>query len=1007
MRVQQILLAWACASVLAAQSLPDAQPLKLGTVVERELSNTQSHAYRLKLGGGGYAGLRIAQRGVDIVVQVRDPAGKLVAEFDSESRTHGQEAVGVLAESPSEFELRIQARYPMIAAGGYELRVVELRLATARDRAIFQAHELSTEANRLEEDGNYDQAMAIAARALSVGEEALGPDDSYTGYLLFRVASLKRIKGDFAEGERIFERAIAVSQKALGREHPQTALALRGLGRIYMATNQYAKAGALLEEQIGIFERTLGTVHPSVASGLRALAVLHEYLANLARAETELQRAMAIAGQTLPPDDITAISILHDLGDLYWRMGDNQRAEPIIRRELAILEKKEGPEHPHLCPPLQNLGIIARQKHEYGSALELLSRSLAIKEKAFGRRNLDTAGLLVNIANVYGDQGEYAKALQGHLEALEILQAVGGPYHPSTLLVMGNVARAFAANRQISQAIEYEKRFNEALEKNLAINLAIGSDREKLAYLNGWSRRTDRTISLNVREAPDRQDAAEIAVLTLLQRKGRVLDAMSNGIRALHERASPEDRRLFEELDQANSTLAKLALNGPGKTPTEEYRKRLAAIEDRREKLEAGISGRSAEFRAQAQPVTLAATRAAIPPAAALIELGRFHSADSRDSNRYEEADANYIAYVVRRQGEVRFHDLGPVKNIDDSVAALRAALGDPRRSDVSELARALDRKITQPIRQMLAGASQLLIAPEGSLNTIPFEALIDESGRHLVERYSISYLTAGRDLLRQQVARASKTGPVILADPLFGEPETALAGTSPASRRSITTGANLSSVYFAPLPGTAEEARSIQSLFPEAEILTGRQASKASLKRLEAPAILHIATHGFFLDDPSGHTAGQPARSGKLEDPLIRSGLALAGANQIKSGSDDGILTALEASNLNLWGTRIVTLSACETAVGQVRNGEGVYGLRRAFLLAGTETLVMSLWAVSDRMTREMMVAYYTGLKQGLGRGEALRQAQLAMLKRKDRQHPYYWAGFIQLGDWTSLQGK
>jgi CHAT domain-containing protein len=190
--------------------------------------------------------------------------------------------------------------------------------------------------------------------------------------------------------------------------------------------------------------------------------------------------------------------------------------------------------------------------------------------------------------------------------------------------------------------------------------------------------------------------------------------------------------------------------------------------------------------------------------------------------------------------------------------------------------------------------------------------------------------------------------------------------------------------------------------------MLTGRKANKASLKRIEGPAILHIATHGFFLDDPAEHPAGQqPARPGKIEDPLIRSGLALARANQIKDSGDDGILTALEASNLNLWGTKVVTLSACETGVGQVKNGEGVYGLRRAFFLAGTETLVMSLWAVSDRLTREIMVAYYAALKQGFGRGEALRRAQLAMLKRKDRQHPYYWASFIQSGDWTNLDGK
>src|SRR5262249_12971440 len=160
----------------------------------------------------------------------------------------------------------------------------------------------------------------------------------------------------------------------------------------------------------------------------------------------------------------------------------------------------------------------------------------------------------------------------------------------------------------------------------------------------------------------------------------------------------------------------------------------------------------------------------------------------------------------------------------------------------------------------------------------------------------------------------------------------------------------------------------------------------QAAMERLNAPRILHIATHGFFLQDAS-RQANAKAGGGANDDPenpLLRSGLALSGANLVKDGRSDGILTALQASNLNLWGTKLVTLSACDTAVGEVKTGEGVYGLRRSFFLAGAETLVMSLWPVSDYVTREMMTEYYTGLKKGLGRGEALRQAELAMLRRK-----------------------
>src|SRR5262249_48520547 len=214
-------------------------------------------------------------------------------------------------------------------------------------------------------------------------------------------------------------------------------------------------------------------------------------------------------------------------------------------------------------------------------------------------------------------------------------------------------------------------------------------------------------------------------------------------------------------------------------------------------------------------------------------------------------------------------------------------------------------------------------------------------------------------------------------------------------------------------LAATEREARSIQALFPDARLLTGVMATKSSLKQAAAPSILHIATHGFFLEagtDRSG--AGRqaaPAPDGgraRIDNPLLRSGVALAGAN-LRQQRDDGILTALEASGLNLWGTKLVTLSACDTGLGEVRTGEGVYGLRRAFIEAGAESLVMSLWPVSDYVTREMMTSYYAGLKQGLGRGEALRRVKLALIRRQDRQHPFYWASFIQSGEWANLDGK
>jgi CHAT domain-containing protein len=414
-----------------------------------------------------------------------------------------------------------------------------------------------------------------------------------------------------------------------------------------------------------------------------------------------------------------------------------------------------------------------------------------------------------------------------------------------------------------------------------------------------------------------------------------------------------------------------------------------------------------------------------MPVNAALIEFAAYRPFDPAiDSVTAAFGKLRYAAYVVHRTGPPSGVDLGDAETIDKAVGALRGALSDPMRSDVRRLSLALEAAVMRPLGGLVGDSTHLLISPDGALNLIPFEALLDERGRYLVQRYRYTYLTSGRDLLRMQVAREGQHGPLIVANPAFGDLSAeALAraepiAASPAAssgltvrtreqRRSVTSARDLSEVYFAPIAGTAREAQAIQRLFPDATVLEGDRASESSLRQFAAPRLLHIATHGFFLQyagfAPKGgapESAGGPGR-----DPLLRAGLALARAN-IRSGTDtdDGVLTALEASRLNLWGTRLVVLSACDTGVGEVRNGDGVYGLRRAFVLAGAESLLMSLWPVSDTWTERQMRSYYQNLKLGKGRGESLRLVQLAMLARNPRLHPFYWANFIQSGDWAPL---
>jgi CHAT domain-containing protein len=245
-----------------------------------------------------------------------------------------------------------------------------------------------------------------------------------------------------------------------------------------------------------------------------------------------------------------------------------------------------------------------------------------------------------------------------------------------------------------------------------------------------------------------------------------------------------------------------------------------------------------------------------------------------------------------------------------------------------------------------------------------------------------------------------------------------------------------MAKMVFGPLPGTAAEAKALAAVLPGVWVLTQAQATEAALKQVSGPRVLHVATHGFFLPDQPRAAATGETRGLKLvvgdetpatvhvENPLLRSGLALEGANDRRGANgEDGILTALEATGLDLWGTQLVVLSACETGMGEVRSGEGVYGLRRALVLAGSESQVMSLWQVSDEATKDLTVSYYKRLLAGEGRTEALRQVQLEMLTGGSHDvgepgrgltlqsggvasfsHPYFWAAFIQSGDWRSM---
>jgi len=397
-----------------------------------------------------------------------------------------------------------------------------------------------------------------------------------------------------------------------------------------------------------------------------------------------------------------------------------------------------------------------------------------------------------------------------------------------------------------------------------------------------------------------------------------------------------------------------------------------------------------------------------IPPTAQLVEFVRYRPFDPRATKTTERfGPARLAAFVLRREGEPRWVELGAEDTINQRISAWRAALRSPAGTDVKALGRAVDDAVMRPLRQAAdGGARHLIVSPDGSLNLIPFGALVDEENHYLLEQHEITYVTSGRDLLRLQYSERAQRPPLVIADPAFDQ---AGAAARPAADTRAARGID---GKFAPLPGTAAEAQAIAKLMPRAVVDTGALASEVVVKSAYRPSVLHIASHGFFLDQLPPPASGSASRGltasnavASTTSPLLRSGLALAGANLRQGGgSEDGLLMAIEAASIDLTGTKLVVLSACETGVGEVRSGEGVQGLRRAFVIAGAESVVMSLWPVSDEATKDLMAGYYEQLLKGQGRAAGLRAVQLRMLKDSRRSHPFYWASFLVAGQWSAI---
>jgi CHAT domain-containing protein len=875
--------------------------------------------------------------------------------------------------------------------------------AIAQDQNVLRsALKLGQQATQLYGQGEYQQALPLAEEALSLREQELGANHPLVAGTLGNVAALHQALGNYDRAATLLQRALTITAQIAGIESLDYALQLNNLAEVYRAQGNYTQAEELHLKSIAIREELLQPTDLSLAIAYNNLAEIYRAQGNVEQAKPLYEKALQIARLSYTENHPFIAVLLNNLAELYRLQGDLDQALDLYSQSLQIVRLTLSHNHPHYGALLNNMATLYLDSGRYAKAIPLIQEAMQIVEQQLGNQHPNYARSLDNLATAYYHQGNYAKATSLFQQTIALQERVLGNTHPDLARSLKGLSYVYRMTDKIEQAIDLQTRANQIDEYNLSIMLFHGNEARKQAYLSTIENTISSTISLNVQQAPQNPRATRLALTTLLQRKGRVLDTLTDSQNNLRKYLTPDAQVLLSQLAASRSQLAALLFGGAIDAP--DYQQQLTDLRNQIQAQETQLSQQSAQFKTQAQPINLDAVQKLLPADSALIEFVLYRPLIRRNGDASQWGEPRYAAYILHSQGDPQVVDLGAATALNRSVTQFRNALRDRRfLKPFQQAARNLDAKLMQPLRPLLKDKTQLLISPDGQLNLVPFAALIDPQEKYALENYTLSYLSSGRDLLRLQTQPSTRRD-VLLANPQFGNSR-ALRDTrrgSPSSTRGI------GNLEFSPLPGTDAEVKAIAPLLPNALILSDAQASEAQIKQVQSPRILHIATHGFFLNDEASTPStlsGSPNPSS--ENPLLRSGLALAGFNQRQqqSNGDDGVLTALEASSLDLWGTQLVVLSACETGVGEVSNGEGVYGLRRAFVMAGAASQLFSLWQVDDLGTKDLMVKYYQQLLAGKGRSEALRQTQLEMLNDPRYRHPYYWAVFNLSGDWRSLQ--
>jgi CHAT domain-containing protein/Tfp pilus assembly protein PilF len=933
-----------------------------------------------------------------------------LAEALAKSETEAERA-GLLAEekelAPSELALALgdqgdrfynQGAYPE-ALSIYRL---EQSLAYQIGSEAGVARALNQIGNVHLQQGGYAQALESFQTSLTMSESL--DDKAVIACALTGVGLVHLEQGDYAQALELFQKSLAI-REALG-DDAGIGVTLNNIGRVHYRRGDYARALELHQKSLAISESLEDKV--AIAKALSDIGIVYRIQGDYARALEYYRKSLTIYEGGGNKHGIA--TVLHNIGNLYRLQGDYSQSFESFRKSLALREEigdKAG-----IASTLSHLGLFYGLQGDYAQALERFRRSLSVSEALGNKAGIARA--LISIGRVHSSQGNQAQALEDYQKSLALREAIGNRAEVADTL--NNIGEVYMAQGQYSQALDTASRaaalagqigYIEVLWKALlvagAAHRALNEPvQARLAFEEAIT--TIETLRANVAGGAEEQQrffeskvSPYHAMVDLLTRDGRpaealifaeraksraLLDALQTGrvnvTKAMTSQEQEQERELNDRLVALNTQISReTARPKPDQTRLTELKARLQKARLDFESFQTSLYGAHKELRTQrgeAQPLRPEETAALLPDSAsALLEY-------------VVTDDKTYMFTITKAAGktesEVRVYGL-PVKRdeLDKQTEVFRRQLAG-RDLGFRASAAKLYELLLKPAEAQLRGKTNLVIAPDGKLWDLPFQALLTGANRFLIEDAAITYapsLTVLREMAKRRNNQGANPVPATLL--ALGNP---LLGREAINRAALT----LRDEMLDPLPEAEKEVKALSRLYgnSRSKVYIGAEAREDRLKAEATRArVLHFATHG-ILNNAS---------------PMY-SYLVLAQGDT----NEDGLLEAWELMQLDLKAD-LAVLSACETARGRFGAGEGIIGLSWAMFIAGVPSIVVSQWKVESASARDLMINFHrqtltspAAAKLKSTKAEALRQAALKMMKNPETRHPFYWAGFVLVGD-------